>query len=118
MANPEKVKEINKLSKEKRKEYYSSPERKFKYRNLELKRAFGITHKEYEQLLSKQNGVCGICKRYKIAKNKFHMTIDHSHKNGEIRGILCSSCNTGLGLFEDNVDFLENAKKYLKGEIK
>lgn len=111
--NPEKVKLINKESKAKRKEYYDNPERKLKYRSLELKRAFGLTHEDYEKMLAEQNGVCKICKRYRTASNKNHMAIDHCHKTGKIRGILCNWCNRGLGVFEDNLEFLENAKIYL-----
>jgi len=66
-------------------------------------------------MLKEQNGVCKICKRFRIASNKGHMTVDHCHKTGIIRGILCNWCNRGIGLFEDNLEFLENAKQYLKG---
>lgn len=115
LKNPEKVKEINLKNKNSRKEYYDSPERKRKYRSLELKRAFGITADDYDKMLLKQNGVCCICKKHRVASNKYHMTVDHCHKTGKIRGILCTWCNRGIGLFEDNIEFLENAKIYIKG---
>lgn len=70
------------------------------------------------KLLSNQNGVCAICKIGKYVSNKYtskaHLAVDHCHKTGQVRGLLCSSCNMGLGRFKDNIDFLENAIKYLK----
>lgn len=112
--NPEKVKEINKVSKMKRKEYYSSPERKAKYRNSYLQRAFGITSAEYEEILKKQNGACAICNEYKLAPHRSFMPVDHSHETGKIRGILCNGCNQAIGIFEERKDLLENAIRYLK----
>jgi hypothetical protein len=112
--HPEMRKKHNDLNKEKRKEYYSTPENKLKLRNNHLKKGFNLTHEDYEEMLKKQNGVCLICKRHRVASNKGHMTIDHCHATGKIRGILCSWCNRGLGVFEDNVQFLKNAIKYLK----
>jgi len=114
--NKEYVKEINKKSRDKRKEYYSDPERMLKYRNLELKRKFGITHEQYEKILAQQKGICAICKKFRLNKGKKYMAIDHCHKSGKIRGILCHFCNRGLGSFEDSQDFLINAIKYLARE--
>ena len=69
----------------------------------------------YNRMLEAQNGVCAICKtsepggHSKVAK--FHM--DHDHKTGEYRGLLCFSCNTGLGKFYDNIELLKSAIRYL-----
>ena len=115
--NREYVKIINARSREKRKDYYSDPQRKIKYRSIELLRKFGLSHADYENILAKQNGVCLICQRYRVASNKYHMTIDHCHKTNKIRGILCTWCNKAIGLFEDNLELLERAKKYLLGEL-
>lgn len=76
-----------------------------------LKR-YGITFKQKDEILRRQNGLCAICKR-KLAK-----CIDHDHATGRIRGILCNRCNLGLGFFEDNSDMLELAIKYLKKWVK
>ena len=78
---------------------------------------FGITHDDYERLLKLQNGVCKICKKFKLQSNKNHMAIDHCHKSGKIRGILCGDCNKSLGGFFDNINYLKRAIKYLKGEL-
>ncbi len=114
--NPDKVKEANKLHKLTRKEYYSDPERKLKYRNLDLQRRFGVTHTEYENMLKSQNGACAICKKFRLNKGKKHMAIDHCHKTGKVRGVLCHICNRGLGMFDDSQDLLTQAIEYLAKE--
>lgn len=111
--NKERINQLNRGNRKKRKEYYSCPERKMKYRELELKRVFGIGHSWYEDTLKSQGGVCMICKKHKVASNKFFMTIDHCHATGQIRGILCNWCNRGLGAFDDNIECLASAIRYL-----
>tara|TARA_R110002072_G_C7616088_1_gene505485 strand:- start:40 stop:414 length:375 start_codon:yes stop_codon:yes gene_type:complete len=54
---------------------------------------------------------CGICNR-NIIKNK-NKCIDHCHATGKVRGVLCTQCNTGLGMFKDSEEFLSNAIKWL-----
>lgn len=76
---------------------------------------FGITVTQYEDMITSQNNSCAICKKHKDdftgrGKN-FH--IDHCHTSGKVRGLLCSNCNTGLGQFKDNVQYLENAIQYV-----
>lgn len=112
--NPDMKKKHNDLRKEWRKEYYAKPKNKMKLRNSHLMSQFNLTHDDYEQMLKSQEGVCAICKRHRVATNKEYMAIDHCHDTGDIRGILCNWCNRGLGVFEDNVEFLENAIKYLR----
>lgn len=79
-------------------------------RRAHLKKAFGITIEEYDSILKVQGGVCVICKSVP-KKRKF--AVDHNHETGEIRGILCGSCNMGLGYFKDNITLLRNAILYL-----
>jgi len=69
-------------------------------------------------LLEKQNGKCAICGNHEIAihnvtKNKQNLAVDHCHKNGKIRGLLCQDCNRGIGLFHEDISRLEKAIKYL-----
>jgi len=77
----------------------------------------GMNEKSYNEMLVKQNGVCAIC--FKAETRKYRngtiarLSIDHNHKTGKIRGLLCSNCNIGLGNFKDNIEFLSNAKTYL-----
>lgn len=68
---------------------------------------YGITREEYERLVDKQSNKCKICN--KVAK----LSIDHCHESGVVRGLLCTQCNSGLGLFKDNTEFLSSAIEYL-----
>ncbi len=64
-----------------------------------------------------QNGLCAICNQPETAfmKNKImYLAVDHDHKTGKIRGLLCSNCNNGLGRFYDNVELLQNAIGYIE----
>ena len=85
-------------------------------RNHKLKRAYGITLEQYNELLFKQNNKCAICNvdnNGKYRKKARAFAVDHCHSTNNIRGLLCSDCNTGIGLLKDNVNFLESAIKYL-----
>lgn len=82
------------------------------YRRKHLKK-YGLTLAQYEELIRKQNGRCVICKS--LLENEIRTpAIDHCHKTGMVRGILCQSCNSGLA-FLKTVANLERAIKYLKG---
>ena len=74
---------------------------------------FGVTLKEYNELLFQQNGKCKIC-GIPIKECYKMLSVDHDHNTGEIRGLLFNNCNLGLGLFKDSIESLENAIKYLK----
>ena len=80
-------------------------------RNRHLKVKFGITEDEFQKILEKQDGICAICGREQYGRT---LDVDHCHKTGRIRGILCHRCNMGLGYFQDNIELLEKAKKYIK----
>lgn len=79
--------------------------------NNKMRNEYGITLSDYVEILKKQNHVCAICGG--IDENK-RLAIDHCHVTEEIRGLLCSKCNLGLGLFRDNIRNLKNAIEYLK----
>jgi DNA-directed RNA polymerase subunit RPC12/RpoP len=82
-----------------------------------LKTKFGITKDEYIELLHKQNYRCAICgiKQHKLSRN---LAIDHNHKTGKIRGLLCMECNLLLGKAKENFKILIKAIRYLKRENK
>lgn len=87
------------------------PER---YKNRRLKEK-GITLEQYNTILNIQNKKCAICgSTQPDNRYKKYFYVDHNHINGKIRGLLCFSCNLGLGLFKDNIKFLESAIKYLR----
>ena len=97
-----------------RKEYYSTPEG-YKYQIEKSWRDKGIelTVEEYDAMLQEQSLGCAICGA-ESNKNGSRLCVDHCHTNGHIRGILCHSCNTSLGGFNDDVELLQNAIDYLK----
>lgn len=74
---------------------------------------YGIDIATYEATLEIQGGCCRICKkRPEDDPQPFH--VDHSHKTGRVRGILCHGCNTGIGLFKEDVAFLKEAIAYIE----
>jgi hypothetical protein len=86
-------------------------------RNKHLLRTYGITQEDYEKILASQDGRCAICSVPElelIARTGQGFHVDHNHKTGEIRGLLCGRCNRGLGCFTDSKHKLELAAKYLK----
>lgn len=64
-----------------------------------------------------QSGKCAICNKQiseELISKRYGLAIDHCHDSNKIRGLLCYSCNSGIGLFHDNVEYLQNAINYLK----
>jgi len=78
----------------------------------------GCTEGHYTALLESQNGVCAICGAAEGHKSKdgvsARLAVDHDHETGEIRGLLCMSCNRGLGRFKDSLELLDSAQRYLR----
>ena len=75
-------------------------------------RYYGITIDEYDVLYEEQNRGCAICSAPTGSNNK-RLAVDHNHETGEVRGLLCDDCNTGLGKFKDNPNLLAIAINYL-----
>jgi hypothetical protein len=75
-----------------------------------LKRIFKLTVEEYDKLLAFQDGLCAICRQ---APRAMRLAIDHDHKTGLVRGLLCSFCNRALATFLDELDRLQRAVAYL-----
>lgn len=83
-----------------------------------LTRTYGITLRDYEEMLKAQNSLCKICGGTGFKMKEHHdllLVVDHCHKTGVIRGLLCHNCNRGLGLFKDSPEALQAAKDYLEG---
>jgi hypothetical protein len=76
-----------------------------------LRNGFGLTLEEYGALLATQGEVCAICGG---KDEKVRLAVDHCHETGDIRGLLCRRCNTGLGLFRDSVELMTRAIQYVK----
>lgn len=76
-----------------------------------LRRKYGISLEEYNEILELQHGVCAICGQPEIGRS---LAIDHSHKTNKIRGLLCMACNVILGHIEKNPQLISEMKKYLE----
>jgi hypothetical protein len=79
-------------------------------------RKYGITYTEFKELEIKQEYRCAICGVVPTrASNRLHdgFHIDHCHVSGRVRGLLCSNCNTGIGMLKDSETILQSAIKYL-----
>lgn len=83
------------------------------FKSRDLFQSFGIRFEEYKSIYDFQNGCCAVCERHSSEFSRA-LDVDHNHTTGEIRGLLCNLCNTGIGKFKDNVDLLEKCIKYLK----
>lgn len=79
-----------------------------KRRNNDLKTRYGISLEDYNGLLKSQSSRCLICNQ-----KDSNLHVDHDHESGKVRGLLCKTCNLGLGYFKDDTDLLENAIDYL-----
>jgi hypothetical protein len=75
-----------------------------------LKRNYGLTLAQYDDLLRSQEGQCAVCQR--SPKPGQRLVVDHDHHTGAVRGLLCSSCNTALGLMEENPLLLQDLAAY------
>lgn len=92
-------------------------EKKNKARWYSIKRLYGISQDEYEEMLEEQEYTCGICKRHQNEFDK-NFSVDHDHKTLEVRGLLCHFCNSRfLGrhsnpiLFRNAADYLEKPRR-------
>ncbi len=87
---------------ERRKKYY--------LKNI-LKKQYGLTVEQHEQMIADQHGLCAICKK---PPTKRRLDVDHDHADGHVRQLLCERCNKGLGCFGDSLELLEVAVRYLR----
>lgn len=85
-----------------------------KVRAMDIKRNYGITIDQYNQLVQDQKGLCKICES--PPKGKRPLAIDHDHKTGRVRGLLCYPCNRAIVILDDS-DHLKKAYEYLKNDI-
>ena len=81
-------------------------------RRSELKRLYKISLEQYVEIFISQGEVCAICKQE--CKTKKSLSVDHNHKTGKVRGLLCNRCNRALGMFQDSKILLIRAAEYLK----
>lgn len=98
---------VSQYNKERRKSNPAS------YRNKELLRNYGITSKCYESMLKLQDYRCAICNVEEKEAPKERLHVDHCHTGGQVRSLLCSNCNTGIGLLRDSSELVTKAAEYL-----
>lgn len=79
-------------------------------RNERLQRQYSITEEQYEAIFQKQGGRCAICR---CQQHYQRLAVDHCHKTGMVRGLLCTNCNRGLGRFFDSPLRLGAARDYI-----
>ena len=97
---------------------YRPTKRQYKW-EAHLQNKFCMDAFAYNLILKAQNGVCAICKQPEVIKqnnNIIRLAVDHNHKTGKIRGLLCSTCNLLLAHVENRPEILEAIPKYLQKE--
>ena len=104
--NPEKYKEHNRRYAIKHKERIKEYGRKWS-----IKKSYNLSYEDWLKIWESQDGKCAICGDSFIKPSDAHT--DHSHKIGEIRGLLCRNCNIAIGLFKDNPELTTKATEYL-----
>ena len=103
---------------EQNRERYNQNRREWNAKNSEklldrkLRKEYGITVEDYKQMLLQQQGVCAICHRPPVPHKR--LAVDHDHKTGQVRGLLCAPCNNALGLFQESIEVVGRALTYLE----
>lgn len=116
-------KEVIKRNDESTKEYARRYQKEYRIKcpqnikNTILKKQFGITMDVFEQMQTEQNNLCAICGQpetnYNRQGNLMALHVDHCHTTNKIRGLLCSKCNTAIGLFREDIEIMQKAMAYI-----
>ncbi len=77
-------------------------------------RKHGLTEADMQRLLEAQDGRCGICRRKPADVKGGYLCVDHDHETGQVRGLLCSLCNLGIGNLDDDLERVLAAAEYLR----
>ena len=107
-AKSYREKDIETARKRNRESYSRHREERIIYQKT---KAYGITKEQYSKMLLDRNGKCDICQNI-VAQ----LVVDHNHKTGAIRGMLCHTCNQAIGLFRENTLTIEKAIEYLNAD--
>ena len=86
-------------------------------RERNLKRDYGISDKDYQEMFDAQQGLCAICRQPETRSNQYglrKLNVDHCHVTGAVRGLLCANCNTVLGLLCEDPNITQALLKYIK----
>jgi len=85
------------------------------YRRLQFD--FGLTLEDYEKMSDSQGGLCAICCKPETATQLGvlkRLSVDHDHKTGKVRALLCMKCNLAIGYADDNIELMEKAIQYIR----
>jgi hypothetical protein len=118
MKQRRKNPELKKRDNDACKEWYKKNPKYTTRSNRLLK--FNITPDRYNTMILEQNGVCAICKKSESATiNNVtkSLAVDHCHNTNKVRGLLCSRCNTALGLLKDDISVVKNMINYLQKNL-
>lgn len=93
---------------------HNTPEAIQRRRDRRLLKKYGMTSRDYDTLLEEQKGKCANDACHVRHSDSAKLVVDHNHATGEVRGLLCSPCNVGLGNLQDSPKILQGALEYLK----
>lgn len=105
--NPEKYREY-----QNRWRAAQTPERR---RANRFKHRYGITAEQHKAMMDAQDGKCAVCMKPEEKKRGHYLHVDHCHKTGRVRGLLCSACNRAAGFLGDSAARLRRLADYLEG---
>lgn len=108
--NKKSINERNKKHRQNNKEYYRKYSKEYNelFSFINIIKSYNLSIEDYEDMLNEQSMCCAICQ-----EELNQVRIDHDHKTGRVRGLLCHSCNIALGIFKDNESNLYSAIDYL-----
>ncbi len=91
--------------------YRDDGRKRINSRRYHLKKTFGLTIEQYDEMLRSQGGGCAVCGR--APREDIALHVDHDHATGQVRGLTCFRCNNALGDFNDDPALLARASAYL-----
>ena len=91
-----------------------SLKKKKSIRNSQYKIKYGITLDDYNKMFEEQHGCCALCGRHQSTLRK-NLSVDHNHKTGKVRALLCSACNTEVGKIDGRLNFILKVCDYIQG---
>lgn len=97
-------------------EYYAKNSSRVERQKRNLKKNYNMSIEEFNEMWRSQSGQCGICRcnMEPTGRKANSVSVDHNHDTGEVRGLLCQSCNRGIGNLKDSPEVLEAAAQYLR----
>lgn len=111
MKTPEGKRQLAAAAKRKMEKPGAKEERRLRYADYSRRKRYGLSQNDYEELLRRQNFKCAVCLKDLDLHRRTH--VDHCHSTNKVRGILCHSCNTAIGLAGDDADRLRAMAAYL-----